>query len=45
MSYNIMLVDDDREFIEEFKDFFYDYNIIEAYNGTDALEFCKNRIL
>jgi len=33
-----MLVDDDREFIEEFKDFFYDYNIIEAFNGTDALE-------
>lgn len=33
-----MLIDDDKEYIEEFKDFFYDYNIITAYNAFDALE-------
>jgi two-component system response regulator YesN len=38
MAYNILLVDDDREFREEFRDFLYDYNVIEASNGKGALE-------
>jgi two-component system response regulator YesN len=38
MSYNILLVDDDREFREEFRDFLYDYNIVEASTGKEALE-------
>ncbi len=38
MSYNILIVDDDKEFIEELKDFFYDYEIIKANDGIEALE-------
>jgi two-component system response regulator YesN len=37
MAYNILLVDDDREFREEFRDFLYDYRVIEAPNGEEAL--------
>ena len=38
MAYNILLVDDDREFREEFRDFLHDYNVVEASNGNEALE-------
>ncbi len=41
MSYNILLVDDDKIFREEFQDSFYEYNIIEASNGEEALEILK----
>lgn len=37
MAYNILLVDDDREFREEFRDFLYDYEVIEAADGEEAL--------
>jgi two-component system response regulator YesN len=37
MAYCILLVDDDKEFREELSDFLYDYNVIEASNGEDAL--------
>jgi two-component system response regulator YesN len=37
MAYNILLVDDDREFREEFRDFLHDYGVIEASNGEEAL--------
>ena len=37
MAYNILLVDDDREFREEFSDLLYDYRVIEASNGEEAL--------
>ena len=38
MAYNILLVDDDREFREEFRDFLFDYNVIEASDGQEALD-------
>jgi len=41
MSYNILLVDDDHEFREEFKDAFYEYQVVEASNGEDALTLLK----
>jgi YesN/AraC family two-component response regulator len=37
MAYNILLVDDDKEFRYEFSCFFEDYNFIEASNGEEAL--------
>lgn len=37
MPYNILLVDDDKEFREEFRDCFDDYQIVEASNGQEAL--------
>jgi YesN/AraC family two-component response regulator len=37
MAYNILLVDDDKEFREEFRDFLDDYNVIEACDGKEAL--------
>jgi len=37
MAFNILLVDDDREFREEFRDFLYDYNVLEASDGKEAL--------
>jgi YesN/AraC family two-component response regulator len=37
MAYNILLVDDDKEFREEFRDFLYDYGVIEASSGEEAL--------
>jgi len=41
MPYNILLVDDDREFREEFRDYLEDYEVIEASNGEEALELLK----
>lgn len=38
MAFNVLLVDDDREFREEFCDFLCDYNVIEARSGEEALE-------
>jgi two-component system response regulator YesN len=38
MAYNILLVDDDKVFREEFRDFLYDYNVVEASNGKEALD-------
>ena len=38
MAYTLLLVDDDREFREEFRDFLYEYNVVEASNGKEALE-------
>ena len=37
MAYNILLVDDDREFREEFSDLLYDYCVIQASDGEEAL--------
>jgi two-component system, response regulator YesN len=41
MPYNILLVDDDKSFRSEFRDFFDDYAIVEASNGEQALELLK----
>lgn len=41
MSYTILLVDDDREFREEFRETFDDYKIIDAADGKTALEILK----
>ena len=41
MPYNILLVDDDREFREEFRDYLEDYQVIEACNGEEALKLLK----
>ncbi|MDD5449770.1 MAG: response regulator [Candidatus Omnitrophica bacterium] len=42
MPYNILLVDDDKDFRTEFKDaFFEDYEIKEASNGEEALLILK----
>jgi YesN/AraC family two-component response regulator len=38
VAFNVLLVDDDREFREEFRDFLCDYNVIEAGSGKEALE-------
>jgi two-component system, response regulator YesN len=38
MPYNILLVDDDKEFRYEFTCFFEDYNFIEASNGDETLK-------
>ncbi len=38
MPYNILLVDDDNEFREEFRELFDDYDFVEAQNGREALE-------
>ncbi|MBN1410661.1 MAG: response regulator, partial [Spirochaetales bacterium] len=37
MPYNILLVDDDNEFRNEFKEFFREYEILEAKDGMEAL--------
>jgi len=41
MPYNILLVDDDKEFRSEFKDCFEDYHIIEVSSGQEALQMLK----
>ena len=41
MPYNILLVDDDSEFREEFCDFLEDYEVIEASNGEEALDILR----
>jgi two-component system response regulator YesN len=38
MAFNVLLVDDDREFREEFRDFLCDYTVLEASDGEEALE-------
>jgi YesN/AraC family two-component response regulator len=38
MPYNILLVDDDNEFREEFRELFEDYHFVEAQNGREALD-------
>jgi YesN/AraC family two-component response regulator len=38
VAFNVLLVDDDAEFREEFRDFLYDYNVVEAASGAEALE-------
>jgi two-component system, response regulator YesN len=38
MPYNILLVDDDRDFREEFREAFEEYRFVEAQNGTEALD-------
>ncbi|MBD3263504.1 MAG: response regulator, partial [Candidatus Omnitrophica bacterium] len=38
MAYNILLVDDDRYFREEFSDFLEDYNVTGVPSGEKALE-------
>jgi two-component system response regulator YesN len=38
MAYNILLVDDDREFREELRELLHDYCVIEASDGKQALE-------
>jgi two-component system response regulator YesN len=42
MSYTILLVDDDREFTEEFKESFDDYDVMTAPNGDEAIGILKN---
>ncbi|MBD3270909.1 MAG: response regulator [Elusimicrobia bacterium] len=37
MPYTILLVDDDRDFHEELAENFFDYRIIDAYSGEEAL--------
>ena len=41
MPSKILLVDDDREFREEFKECLEDYDVVEAGNGEDALKILK----
>ncbi len=41
MPYTILLVDDDRDFRREFKEFFRDYRVIGAGDGGEALEILK----
>ncbi|OGI06861.1 MAG: hypothetical protein A2Y40_00245 [Candidatus Margulisbacteria bacterium GWF2_35_9] len=38
MPYRILIVDDDKEFREEFKECFYEYSILEAGTGQQALD-------
>jgi YesN/AraC family two-component response regulator len=38
MSFNVLLVDDDDEFREEFCDFLCDYNVVQASCGDEALD-------
>lgn len=38
MAFNVLLVDDDAEFREEFCDFLYDYTVVEASGGAQALD-------
>lgn len=41
MPYNILLVDDDRDFRDEVRDYLEDYRIIEASNGEEALKLLR----
>ncbi len=41
MPYNILLMDDDREFREEIKSYLNEYKIVEASNGKEALKLLK----
>lgn len=42
MAYQLLLVDDDREFREEFKECFGEYHIVEAGSGEEALTLLKS---
>jgi DNA-binding NtrC family response regulator len=37
MPYSILLIDDNKDFCREFIEYFYDYNVIEANDGMEAL--------
>ena len=41
MPYTILLVDDDKDFRDEFRDSLEDYNVVEASNGEEALNLLK----
>ena len=41
MAYNILLVDDDKEFREELRDYLHEYGVLEASSGEDALQVLK----
>ncbi|MGA1867877.1 MAG: response regulator [bacterium] len=41
MAFKILLVDDDKDFREEFCDFLEDYEVIEAANGEEALKIIR----
>jgi len=41
MPFNILLVDDDKEFRDEFRDYLEDYEVIEASNGEQALKLLR----
>lgn len=41
MPYQILLIDDDRAFREEFRDFFDDYSVLEASDGKEAIGILK----
>jgi len=38
MPYSILLIDDDEDFRKEFVEFFFDYSVIEANDGLEALK-------
>lgn len=42
MPYTILLIDDDKDFRDEFIDFFFDFSIIEAKDGSEALKKLKD---
>lgn len=41
MPYNILLVDDNKDFRDEFRDYLEDYEVIEASNGEEALNLLR----
>jgi len=41
MAEKILIVDDDREFREELRDFLHEYEVVEASNGMDAINILK----
>ncbi len=38
MAYQILLIDDDRDFRKEFRDYFYDLKVLEAANSREAIK-------
>jgi two-component system response regulator YesN len=41
MAYQILIVDDDKEFRDELADFLHDYKVLQASNGEEALQIVK----
>ncbi|MDD5574994.1 MAG: response regulator [Candidatus Omnitrophica bacterium] len=41
MPYHLLIVDDDREYRESFRDLFEDFHILEASNGQEALDIIR----
>lgn len=41
MPYNILLIDDDKDFRDEFRDYLEDYKVIEAASGAEALNLLR----